>query len=149
QPFVSLQGILAARSMVSTLEPRAASDVVAGPPVIASFSPMLSYTRVGSVAQPTFPAGSELTVTLTGPAQGNTAVAITSNNANVFVTGGTVTVPNGQTSAQVPVTATAQVADVTFTAMLSTSMATAHVRSLGATEAPTMVTLAPATTAIG
>ena len=40
--------------------------------------------------------------------------------------------------------ATAQVADVTLTAMYQTGTATAHVRVLGATEPPTTVTLAPA-----
>ena len=146
QPLTSLEGVLATRGMVSNLLPRAATDIVAGPPVIASFGPMLSYTRVGSVAQPTFP--TPLTVTLTGPAQGDTVVSVQTNNASVIVTGGTVTVPNGQTSATVPVTSTAKVADVTFTAILGTSMATAHVRSLDVTEQPTMVTLSPATAAI-
>ena len=147
QPMTSLTGVLALRGMVSNLEPRTAADVVAGPPVIASFAPMLSYAREGTTGT-TFPAGSELTVTLTGPAQGDTAIGITTNNAAVFVPGGTVTVPNGMTSVQVPVTATAQVADATLTAMLGTSMATAHVRALGATEAPQTVTLSPSTTTV-
>jgi hypothetical protein len=146
QPFTSLQGVLALRGMVSNLLPRAATDVVAGPPVIASFGPMSSFTRVGAVAQPTFP--TPLTVTLTGPAQGNTTVAVMTDNAGVLVPGGTVTIPNGQTSATVPVTSTAKVADVTFTAILGTSMGTAHVRSLDVTENPSMVTLSPATAAI-
>lgn len=147
QPLVSVTGILALRQMVSKIEPRAATDIVAGPPVLASFGPMLSYAREGTTGT-TFPAGSELTVTLTGPAQGDTVVAITTNNANVFVPGGTVTVPNGQTSVQVQVTANAQVADVTLTAMLGAGMATAHVRALGATEQPATVTLSPSTTAV-
>jgi hypothetical protein len=143
QPFISLEGVLATRNSVSVLEPRVAGDLVAGPPVIASFAPMLSYAREGTTAV-TFPVGSELTVRLTGPAQGDTVVAITSNSADVFVPGGQVTVPNMATSVQVPITASAPVTDATLTAMLGTGMAQAHVRALGATEAPTMVTLSPA-----
>ena len=142
QPFTALEGVLATRSMTSTLEPRAATDLVAGPPVIGSFAPMLSYARQGTTAV-TFPAGSELTVTLTGPAQGDTDVTITSDNVNVFVPGGKVTVTSGTTSIQVPITANAQVADVTLTATLGTASAQAHVRALGTNEQPTTVTLSP------
>jgi len=48
----------------------------------------------------------------------------------------------------VTVTAVAQSADVTVTAMLGVQMQTAHVRVVGATELPTTVTISPTDTAI-
>ncbi|HEX7701363.1 MAG TPA: lamin tail domain-containing protein, partial [Kofleriaceae bacterium] len=71
---------------------------------------------------------------------------------NVMVMSGTVgaltvptmvTVPDGMTTAIVPVTAVAQNADVTVTALLGTNMQTAHVRVLAATEIPSTLTLSP------
>jgi hypothetical protein len=59
-----------------------------------------------------------------------------------------VTVLDGQTSAVVPVTALAQNADVTLTAMLGVQMLPAHVRVLGATEVPTTVVLSPPTASV-
>ncbi|MDQ3300134.1 MAG: lamin tail domain-containing protein, partial [Myxococcota bacterium] len=143
--FMSVRGILTLRQMSSKLEPRDASDFTAGAPALASFGPALSYARVGTTANaPTFP--TPLTVTLTGPAQGDTNVVITSGSADLVVA--SVTVPNGQTSVSVPVTAVAQELDVTVTAMLGVQMLVSHVRVLAATEGPTTVTLTPADTAV-
>jgi hypothetical protein len=140
QPFTTLTGILATRGMASRLEPRQASDLVAGPPVLASMTPAQSFVRVGETA--TIPTA--LTVTLTGPAQGDTAVAVMSNNAAVTVTGGGVMIPDGQSSATVQLAANAPVPDVTVTAIYLTGMATAHVRAVDVSEQPSTVTLAPA-----
>jgi cytosine/adenosine deaminase-related metal-dependent hydrolase len=140
QNFSTVRGILTLRQMASKLEVRNAGDLVAGSPGIASFGPALSYARAGTAAVPTFP--SPLTVTLSAPAQGNTLVTIMSGNTNAL-TVTSVTVLNGQTTAQVPVTALAQNADVTVTAMLGVQMLPAHVRVLGVAEAPASVTLTP------
>ncbi len=140
QPITSLTGVLSLRGMASRLQPRTAADIVSGPPVISSFGPMPTFTRVGTTG-PTFP--TPLTVTLTGPAQGPTTVAITSGDPAITVVGGGVTVPDGASSAPVQVTGVAQAADVTLTATLGATSATAHVRSLAVNEAPSTVTIAP------
>ena len=145
QSFSALKGILTLRQMASKLEPRTASDLTLGSPGIATFGPSVSYARVGVTTNaPTFP--SALTITLTGPAQGATQVMVMSNSASLTV--GSVTIPNGGTTATVPVTAVSANPDVTVTAMLGVQTITAHVRVLGATEAPSTVTLSPADTAV-
>jgi hypothetical protein len=147
--YTQVTGILALRQQASKLEPRSAADLVQGPPTLASFGPALSFVRAGSSGVTTLPAGSELAVTLSGPAQGDTDVTITASSAALVVVGGKVTVPNGMTSAKVRVDGIAQASDVTLTAQLGGGMPlTAHVRVLGANEAPTAVTLSPASAAV-
>jgi imidazolonepropionase-like amidohydrolase len=142
-------GILALRQMASKLEPRSATDLVQGAPTLFAFGPALSYVRAGATGVTTFPIGSELTVTLSSPAQGNTDVAITANSGGLAVAGGMVTVPNGQTTAQVVLDGISQTTDVTLTAQLGTGTPlTAHVRVLGANEQPTSVSLSPASAAV-
>ncbi len=142
QTYSTVRGILTLRQMMSKLEPRSAADLVTGPPGLASIGPSLSYARVGAPTHaPPFP--TPLTVSLTAPAQGDTTVTVTSMTpAALTVTN--VTIPNGQTSAPVPVTALAQNAAVLVTATLGAQTQMATVRVLGAAEAPTSVTLSPA-----
>jgi hypothetical protein len=139
-PFTTVTGILAFRQMASKLEPRDLRDL--GPPRITSLAPALSYARVGQTADlPTFP--SALTVTLSGPAQGDTLVTIASGDpAALTVTD--LTIPDGQITGVVDVTAVAQSAAVIVTGSLGGVMKTATVRVLGAAEVPTAVTLSPA-----
>ncbi|MBA3541260.1 MAG: lamin tail domain-containing protein, partial [Deltaproteobacteria bacterium] len=59
-----------------------------------------------------------------------------------------VTIPDGQTTAQVLVTAVTQNADVTIGAMLGMQVLDAHVRVVGAAELPSTVTLTPSDTAV-
>jgi hypothetical protein len=146
QAYTAVTGILALRQSASKLEPRGAGDLTLGAPGIASFSPALSFARVGITTDlPTFPL--PLTITLTGPAQGDTTVVLVSGDANAL-TVASVTIPDGATSAQVPVTALAQAADVTVTAMLGVQIVIAHVRVLGDTEVPATVVLSPAASVI-
>ncbi|HEX4423227.1 MAG TPA: lamin tail domain-containing protein [Kofleriaceae bacterium] len=153
QPYVSATGVLALRppssgaNATSTVLPRSAADLVLGPPLIASFGPALSYARVTVTNDlPTFP--TPLTIVLSGPAQvGGTMVALSSSDNNSLTVSSFV-IPEGMTSAVVPVTAVAQSLDVTITAMVNMKMATAHVRVLGATELPTGLTLTPMTAGI-
>jgi large repetitive protein len=147
QTVTSIKGILTLRQMVSKLEPRGAADVVLGAPAIKSFGPDQTFIRAGTMGN-TIPAGSELTVTLTGPAQGNTTIPIMSMSPDLVVVGGGVTIPNGATSAKVNVQGVTQDPDVMLVASLGVQMLTANVRVLGATEAPTTVTLSPTDTAI-
>ena len=150
QSFLAAKGILALRQMASKLEPRDAGDLTLGAPGLASFGPALSFARVAvTTAAPTFP--TPLTVTLTGPAQGDTTVTIVSGDSNKLVVANVV-VPNGQTSA--PVSVTAVLADATpinVTAQLGLQMQVAQVRVLGTAEAPTTVVLTPpaASVAVG
>ncbi|MBA3820898.1 MAG: amidohydrolase family protein, partial [Deltaproteobacteria bacterium] len=142
QTFSVVRGILNFRNSASKLEPRNAADLVAGAPAIASFGPTLSFARVGETAvAPTFP--QPLTITLTGPAQGNTTVTVTSTDGALVVAN--VTIPDGATSATVPVTAAAQNATVGLVATLGLQMFMTNVRVLGAAELPATATLSPAT----
>jgi hypothetical protein len=110
-------------------------------PPIASFSPALSYARVGSTTNaPTFP--QPLTVTLSGPSTSDTTITIGSSNTGAL-TASDVTIPAGNTSGQILVTAVSQNTDVGVTATLAGQTVMAHVRVLGVTEAPSAVTLSP------
>lgn len=145
QTYTTVTGVLSTKSSTggsaSKVQPRGASDLVAGAPGLLSLSPTLSYARVGTTTNaPTYP--SPLTVSLTGPAIGDTTVMVVSGTTGAL-TVANVTVLNGMTTAPIPVTAIAANSDVTVTAMLGTQMQTAHVRVLGAAEAPATVTLAP------
>ncbi len=145
--ITGITGVLALRQMVSKLEPRGASDIAQGPPTLSSIGPALSYVRVGQNNVNTFPVGMELTVTLSGPAQGDTNVTLSAGNA-VQIPMNRVTVPNGQTSAKV-VLSGQTMGTVTITAQLGAGATkTADVRVLGATEAPTTVTLSPMTATV-
>ena len=151
QTFTAVTGVLALRSAASKLEPRTAGDLSQGAPALASLDPALSYVRVNQTLVHTFPVGDELTVRLTGPAQGATTVHIASSDPGLTIANnGDVVVANNATTAQVQVSAgTTAVADVTLTAtLLSGPPQTAHVRVLGAAEAATTVTLAPTTSAV-
>ena len=142
QNYTTVTGILTLRGMASKIEPRNAADLVTGPPGLLSVGPSQSYARVGVTTNAvTFP--QPLRVTLTGPAQGNTNVLIMSGSGDLMVPT-MVTVPNGMTSVDVPVTAVATNANVTVMAMLGIQTMSAQVRVLAADEAPTTVTLSPA-----
>jgi hypothetical protein len=145
QNYATVTGVLSTKSVTggsaSKLQPRDASDLIGGAPGLFSFRPALSYAKVGTTTNaPTYP--SPLTVSLTGPAMGDTTVVVVSGTTGAL-TVSNVTIPSGLTTAQVPVTAVAANPDVTVTAMLGTQLQTAHVRVLGATEAPATVTLSP------
>jgi hypothetical protein len=142
QAYTQATGVLAFRSKASNIEPRAATDLVLGAPGVASLSPATSFVRLGTGVT-TIPAPA-LTVTLTSAPTTDTVVTITSSDPGLAAEGGEVTVSAGSTTATVVLDATAQVADVTLTATVGTSPPqTAHVRVLGASEAPTTVTLSP------
>ncbi len=150
QQFASLSGILDFRNGNSKLELRSANDVAYGTPIIVSFSPALSFTDVGQAGTPTIP--TPLTVVLSNAPTANTFVGITSSDpTSLTVVGGGVTVPAGQTSAQVLVNGLAQSASVTLTASLPPTSLTAAVRVIGAAEQPSIVSLtpSPATTTPG
>ncbi|HTL37519.1 MAG TPA: lamin tail domain-containing protein [Kofleriaceae bacterium] len=148
--YTQVTGILALRQQATKLEPRGAADLVQGAPQLAELGPAKSFVRVNQPNVNTFPAGSELTVTLSGPAQGDTDVTVTAG-AGITIANNKVTVPNGQTSAKVVLSGGASpTGDITVTAQLgSGTPKTALVRVLGTTEAPTNVSISPTSTAVG
>ncbi len=140
QSFNALSGILTFRGMASKIEPRSAADLVLGPPGLSSFGPAQTFARVGTTNNlPTFP--QPLRVTLAAPAQGNTVITIMSGSADLTVAN--VTIPNGATFIDVPVTANAPNTNVTVMAMLGIQTMMAQVRVLAANEGPTTVALTP------
>lgn len=143
QSYLAVRGILNHRNSASKLEPRDAGDLTLGAAGLASFGPAQSFARVGTTMNgSTFPEA--LTVNLTGAATSDTTVLLSSSNPSALTVPASITVPAGQTSATVPLTAVAQNASVTVTATIAGQSQQAMVRVLGASEAPTQVTLTPA-----
>ncbi len=143
--FSSITGIAEYRNGHSKLEPRSATDLLGGPPGIASFGPPLSYTREGSTG-PTFP--SPLAVTIARIQATDTTVTVSSPSASLTVVGGGVVIPAGQLSAPVSVAGVAQDPAVVLTASLSASTKTATVRVLGVAEVAGLASLTPATASV-
>ena len=143
--FASVTGILARRQSISNLEPRGASDFVAGTPAILSVSPAMSFARIGDGVTPASTLPMPLTVTLTNVWTTDTVVAVASSDSTSLAVPASVTVPAGAISATLPVIAKAQAADVKLTFTLGLEASTADVRVLSPTEAPTAVTLTPPT----
>ncbi|HET9620828.1 MAG TPA: lamin tail domain-containing protein [Kofleriaceae bacterium] len=145
--FTSVTGILALRGQnvggttttQSKIEPRGAADLVLGPPSLVSITPPTSTVRVGEDVT--------LTVTLSGAAQGDTAVAVTSGDP-ASLTVGTATVLNGQTTATVTAHGVAPAASVTVTATLGAVSKTATVQVIDVAQPPTVLTLTSDVTAI-
>ena len=142
QNYGSLSGIMNLRNGDYKLEPRGASDVIGGTPILIGFGPALSYTDVGQVGSPTFP--TPLTVQLSNAPSTDTFVTITPSDAtSLTVVGGGVTVLAGQSSATVLVDGLKQASAVTLTATLDTTSMMADVRVIGAAELPVIASLTP------
>jgi large repetitive protein len=148
--YESVTGVLALRQRAFKLLPRGAADFVSGVPALLALGPD-SFARIGATTDPlaTFP--QPLTITLTGPAKGATTVTLTSADpASLTVID--VVVPDGATTAVVPVGAQAQAASVAITGSLTnpfgTQTRTTRVRVLSAVEAPTALTLTASAAAV-
>ncbi len=142
QNFASITGILAFRNDNDKILPRDASDVALGPPVLVDLEPALSFAREGGASGPSFP--DALTVRLSRPVAADTVVTLMSSDPGLGVMD--VTVPMGSSTAVVPVTpVTASTTAYTVTGMLDGRMAMADVRVIGTAEAPSTVTITPAT----
>ncbi len=137
--FSELVGILDYRNGNQKLEPRNAGDVTLGPPVLVGFGPDLSFVREGETDVPTFP--TPLTVTLSDVVTTDTVVTVSSPEASLLV--GDVTIPAGQSSAEVLVTGVSPDVSVTLTASLDGNVLTADVRVIGATEVPQIIAISP------
>jgi hypothetical protein len=127
------------------LQPRAAADIVFGPPIVSTFGPAFSFVDVGQNGAPTTP--QPLAVTIPRAQATDTFVDIFTGDPNaLLVPGGGVTIPAGDTSATVLVTAIQQSLDVPLTASLDGSTLAADVRVINrAFELPRLTGLSPAT----
>jgi large repetitive protein len=140
--FAEIVGIADFRNGNQKLEPRSASDLVLGPPVLVGFGPEPAFVRVGEVNVPTIP--EPLEVVLSSPAQTNTFVAVTSGApASLTVQGGGVTVPMGMTSAPLSLSGLVQNPAVTLTASLGAIALDADVRVIGLLEEPQVIAIDP------
>ena len=139
--FASATGILAYRGGGSSLQPRSSTDLVDSNPGILSFGPAPTFAREGTSMADAIPA--PLVITLTGPAYGDTTITVNSSDTtSLFAT--SVLIPNGMTTGTVKLTALKPAASVTLSATVGThAPVTANVRVVGATEAPTTVTIVP------
>lgn len=143
QSFAGLTGVVTYRNNMNKLEPRGASDIIEGPAILADFSPSPAFIFQGQTGA-TVPTA--LTVTLSHAEQTNVTVNVGSGSADVVVqNGGAVVVPAGATSAPVLLQGVNANPMVTLTATLGTSMKTATVRVVGASEVPKLVALTPNT----
>ncbi len=146
QTFGSVTGVLALRSAVSKIEPRAATDLPVGMAILTGFAPALSFVNVGQMMVPTYP--TPLTLTLNGVVATDTMVNVSSSNeAAVMVVGGGILIPAGQASGQVRVVAISA-GTATLTASLGAVSLTATVRALDGSEQPVLTGLTPATASV-
>ena len=145
ETFTSITGVLAFTHANSKLEPRAATDLVAGAPQLLPFAAGTYFARVGTTAGATIPA--PLTLQLTRAAGTATTVMVRSSDPGLTVAD--VVIPAGMTSAVVPVTGvTAATAPYTVTATLGTSTAMATVRVFAATDVARLTALTPAAASV-
>ncbi len=142
--YTSITGVLDYRNGYSKLEPREALDLVAGAPIISSLTPAAVYVEVGGSTLP-----GPLTVSLSGPAQGDTVVTLASSDPGVLTVPASVTVLDGQSSAVVPLTGiSAQVSPVVVTASLDGLDLTADVLVYDDSLQRSVVDLLPSTAAV-
>ncbi|MFY1829387.1 lamin tail domain-containing protein [Myxococcus fulvus] len=145
--YFALRGLLTFNFNDHKLVPRGAGDLLGTPPTLTTFGPG-GFVRAGeSGAQSAFP--QVLTVTLSTPYSVPVEVAVTSSNpAALVVPGGKVTIPAGQTSAEVKVEPLSQAQSVTLTATLGTVSLQSPLRVLGATEQAQVTSLSPSTVSL-
>jgi len=116
QAFPAITGVLRYTWNRDKLWPRNSQDLQVGPPVLASFGPAVVNLQKGQIDASSAP---KLLVTLSHSGSTNTFVAVTSaDEAVVTVTGDGVTIPAGQTSAEVLLSGIELGTDVLLTATL-------------------------------
>jgi hypothetical protein len=145
ESFTSLTGIHELADGHFRLQPRTATDVVFGPPILSTFGPAFSFVDVGQLGAPTTP--QPLTVTIPRSQPADTFIDILTGDPNaLLIPGGGVTIPAGDTSATVLVDAIQQSLDVPLTASLDGSVLVADVRVINRSfELPRLTDLSPAT----
>jgi cysteine-rich repeat protein len=142
QVYLSITGIADYRNGNQKLEPRDAADLVPGAPILVDLGPVPAFVREGQMGVTTIPTPME--VVLSGPAQGDTFVMVSSAvPASLGVVGGGVTVPNGSSSAPVLLNGNAQALAVDLTATLAGVMITEPVRVVGPGEVPQAIAISP------
>ena len=145
--YATLTGVLDLRNSDFKVEPRAAGDLVLGPPRLVAVAPN-GFTRVGSTDAPTIPAP-PMVVQLSRNATADTVVMLSSGGPELTVPA-SVTVPMGMSSAPVPVSGVSRsTGNVTITATLDGLTQTGQVRVIDAAEPATLVSLTPAAANVG
>jgi imidazolonepropionase-like amidohydrolase len=143
--FASITGVLVFSRENSKLLPRSAADIVAGTAQLLPFPTDVTFARVGMTAAPTLP--EPLTVRLTRALGMDATVTFMASAPGITVD--PVVIPAGRASAVVPVRGvTAAMDPYTITATLGMSSQMARVRVIGATEAPRLTGLTPATATV-
>jgi cysteine-rich repeat protein len=134
-----VRGMLNHRHGNSKVEPRDAQDLA---PAVGSFGPEGQFVRVGTTGK-TFP--QVLAVQLATPFFENVAITVTSDtpSALTVANNGQLTIPAGQTRAEVVLEPLAQATSVRLTASGRGFSRTANLRVVGQTETPTLVRLTP------
>lgn len=142
EEFASITGIAEYRNGNHKIEPRSAADFVSGAPILVGFGPSPTFAREG-VSGPSFP--TPLKVTISRPQMVAVTITVTSGDPLALTVdgGGSITIPAGDTSAEVSLTGVLANPAVTLTASVGTSTQTADVRVLGAMEPSTLVSLTP------
>nr|WP_281291378.1 amidohydrolase family protein [Myxococcus llanfairpwllgwyngyllgogerychwyrndrobwllllantysiliogogogochensis] len=142
--YFSLRGLLTFNFNDHKLVPRGAGDLLGTPPTLTVFGPGGFVRAEDSGARSTFPQA--LTVTLSTTYSVPVDITVTSSDPTALVVpGGKVTIPAGQTSAEVKVEPLAQAPSVTLTATLGAVSLQSSLRVLGATEQALVTSLSPAT----
>ncbi len=145
--FQSLTGVFEYRNNRYKLNVRGPSDLVTGPPTLAGLTPATAFLFEGE--SQTFP--EPVLVHLSGLAQGDTAVVVTSSTPAVQVgDGGLVIVPDGQQQAAVPLTGMTSTSGsfITLTAQLGADSRTAQLRVIGPSDQPQLSGISPATATV-
>ena len=125
------------------LAPRDANDLVTGPADIDRFSASSVYIE----ANTTSTGMPELTLELTSTALMPVVVALSSDSADLTVPA-TITIPQGDTSATISLTAGAMTGMATLTATYNTTMITTQVIIYDATTPRTVTELTPAAASV-
>jgi cysteine-rich repeat protein len=147
--FRRVRGILEWRNGNSKVEPRSADDLLLPPPPLASFgSASQQFIRVNPACETdgcSLIGPAKLMVALPTAYAEDLEVTVTSSNtANLQVAhGGKVSIPKGQTSAEVKLIPLAKADGVTLTATLGASSKTTVVRVLAIDEVPSLTKLSP------
>lgn len=141
--FSALVGVLYYSFDNFKLEPRDASDLMAGPATLARFSESLVYARVGSSPTSTIPHG--LFVEMTRAVESDTTVNLTAAPGGIVQIPATVVITNGNSRAQVLVQGlVASATPAHLVATVNSDTAEADVRVLADDTAAAIATLTPA-----
>jgi hypothetical protein len=150
--FTTLTGVLAFRNANTKIGPRSGTDVVAGPPHLASLGPNGFIRAGGATSATTIPASAPMVIHLSAAATAAMTVTLTSGDTNTLTVDSPVSLNPGDQDVPIKVTGVARnTTPVTITATANGVTRTGTVRVLGdgvADDAPTLMSLTPPTAKI-